>query len=124
MTIPALITLKRMPPLSAEAVASPLPSTVKAVSAARMADDNRIRPPPGERCTNWTRSQPRGTKMQRIEQPNKFKFGSARRKQTSGGRNFALNLLRQATDKRSIDYLIGERKQRRGEATDQARGQS
>jgi hypothetical protein len=41
--MPALITLKRIEPLSAEAgVASPAPVTVKAISAARMADDNRM----------------------------------------------------------------------------------
>jgi ABC-type molybdate transport system substrate-binding protein len=43
MTKPALITLKRMLPLSARAaVASPVHVTVKASSAARMADDNRM----------------------------------------------------------------------------------
>src|SRR5262245_40179867 len=76
MTKPALITLKRMLPLSAwAAVASPVPVTVKAIRAARMADDNRMRKSPlDERWRHLTRSQPRVSKMRRIEQANKFEL--------------------------------------------------
>src|SRR5262245_61489895 len=76
MTKPALITLKRMLPLSAwAAVASPVPVTVKAIRAARMADDNRMRKSPlDERWRHLTKSQPRVSKMRRIEQANKFEL--------------------------------------------------
>src|SRR5262245_28390299 len=76
MTKPALITLKRMLPLSAwAAVASPVPVTVKAIRAARMADDNRMRKSPlDERWRHLTGSQPRVSNMRRIEQANKFEL--------------------------------------------------
>src|SRR4029453_5288541 len=79
MTKPALLTLKGVLALSAwAAVASPMHVMVKASSAAGMADDNRISKSPLDLTLvtfdEMTRSQPRVTKMRRIEQANKFEL--------------------------------------------------
>jgi hypothetical protein len=76
MTKPALITLKRMLPLSAwAAVASPMHVMVKASSAAGMADDNCIgKSPLRSTLVIFDEVTTPSDKMRRIEQPNKFEL--------------------------------------------------